>query len=109
MVAAPLAVCIAFAGYVLVIDPTLNLRTPVWEVFLSERTTSPMTGVGASGIQNQIDGGTLQSWANHGLNLAIDALMRYGALGVAASAVILATRLADCISEDIVDWRYLGV
>jgi len=130
-IAAPLAVCIAFAGYVLVIDPTLNLRTPVWEVFLSQWTTSPVTGVGASGIQDQIDGGTLQAWANHGHNLVIDALMRYGALGVAAlagvviatgviatkaarvgfaaSAVILATSLADGISEDLVDWRYLGV
>ena len=130
-VAAPVAVALAFFGYVLVIDPTLNLRTPVWEVFLSQWRTSPVSGVGASGIQSAIDAGTLQSWANHGHNLLIDPLMRYGLLGVvaliaviivsgviatkaarlgvAASAVLLATCLADGISEDLVDWRYLGV
>ena len=130
-VAAPAAVALAFLGYVLVIDPTLNLRTPVWEVFLSQWRTSPVSGVGASGIQSAIDAGTLQSWANHGHNLLIDPLMRYGLLavaalvavmifsvviatkvarlGLAASAVLVATCLADGISEDLVDWRYLGV
>ncbi len=130
-VAAPVAVALAFGGYVLVIDPTLNLRTPVWEFFLSQWRTSPVSGVGASGIQSAIDAGSLQSWANHGHNLVIDPLMRYGLLGVvalisvifisgviatkgarlgfAASEVLLAACLADGVSEDLVDWRYLGV
>ena len=130
-IAAPTAVAVAFAGYVVAIDQTLNLRTPVWETFLSLWTTSPITGVGATGIQAAIDDGSLQSWANHGHSLAIDPLVRYGLIGLlavaavlvttgiiatkaartgfAAPLVLLATFVTAGISEDLVDWRYLGV
>jgi O-antigen ligase len=130
-IASPVAVAVAFVGYVTVIDPTLNQRTPVWEVFLSTWKASPVTGVGSSGLQAVIDGGSLQSWANHGHNILIDPLARFGMVGVmavmaviiasgviatqaartglAASAVLFVTCLADGFSEDLVDWRYLGV
>ncbi len=130
-IAAPTAVAVAFTGYVVAIDPTLNLRTPVWETFLSLWTTSPITGVGATGIQASIEDGSLQSWANHGHSLAIDPLTRYGLIGLlavgavivatgviatkaartgfAAPVVILATFVAGGISDNLVDWRYLGV
>ena len=90
-----------------------------------------MTGVGASGIQTVIGNGTLQAWANHGHSIFIDPLTRFGIVGVlavmavivasaviatkvarvgfAAPAVLLITFLADGVSEDLVDWRYIGV
>lgn len=130
-IAAPVSVIVSFTGYIFAIDPTLNLRTPVWETFLSQWTTSPITGVGATGIQAAINDGTLQSWANHGHSLAIDPLTRYGIIGLlavaavvvatgiisskaartgfAAPVVLFATFVAGGISEDLVDWRYLGV
>lgn len=130
-IAAPAAVAAAFIGYITVIDPTLNQRTPVWEVFVAMWKTSPVNGVGASGIKSVIESGTLDSWANHGHSILIDPLARYGLAGVAAvtavilatgvvatraarvgfaaSAVLLVTCLADGFSEDLVDWRYLGV
>jgi hypothetical protein len=130
-VAVPAAVAMAVIGYIAVIDPTLNQRTPVWEVFVSAWKTSPVVGVGGSGLQDLISGGTLEWWANHGHSILVDPLARYGAVGVAAvtavivvsgvvatqaarigfaaSAVLLVTCLADGFSEDLVDWRYLGV
>ena len=130
-IAAPTAVAVAFTGYIVAIDPTLNLRTPVWETFLSQWMASPITGVGATGIQAAINDGSLQSWANHGHSLVIDPLTRYGIIGLlavaavvvvtgiisskaartgfAAPVVLSATFVAGGISEDLVDWRYLGV
>jgi len=130
-IAAPAAVAVAFTGYVVAIDPTLNLRTPVWETFLSQWLTSPITGVGTTGIQAAIEDGSLQAWANHGHSLAIDPLTRYGLIGFlavvvvivatgviaikaaragfAAPVVLLATFVAGGISDNLVDWRYLGI
>ena len=130
-IAAPAAAAVAFIVYIMVIDPTLNQRTPVWEVFFALWNSSPVTGVGATGIQAVIDGGALDSWANHGHSILIDPLARYGLVGVAAvmlvilatgvvvtraarvgfaaAAVLYATCLADGFSEDLVDWRYLGL
>jgi len=130
-IAAPTSVAVAFVGYITVIDPTLNQRTPVWEVFFATWQSSPVIGVGSSGLQTVIDGGSLQAWANHGHNIFIDPLARYGIVGVlavmaviiasgviatqaaraglAASAVLFVTCLAGGFSEDLVDWRYLGV
>ena len=130
-IAAPTTVAAAFVGYIAVIDPTLNQRTPVWDVFFSTWRASPVTGVGASGIQTVIESGTLQAWANHGHSIFIDPLTRFGIVGLlavmavivasaviatrvarvgfAAPAVLLITFLADGFSEDLVDWRYLGV
>jgi hypothetical protein len=128
---APVAVVMVMVGYIVVLDPTLNQRTPVWEVFAAAWKTSPVVGVGGSGLQELINGGTLEWWANHGHSILFDPLARYGLFGVvavtammiasgviatqaaraglAASAVIFTTCLADGLSEDLVDWRYLGL
>jgi O-antigen ligase len=130
-IAAPTAVAVAFTGYIVAIDPTLNLRTPVWETFLSQWMASPLTGVGATGIQAAINDGSLQAWANHGHSLVIDPMARYGVIGLlavaavlattgiiatkaasagfAAPAVLLAAFIAAGVSDTLVDWRYLGV
>ena len=130
-IAAPTAVAVAFTGYIVAIDPTLNLRTPVWETFLSQWMASPITGVGGTGIQAAINDGFLQAWANHGHSLVIDPMARYGVIGLlavaavlattgiiatkaasagfAAPAVLLAAFIAAGVSDTLVDWRYLGV
>jgi hypothetical protein len=130
-IAAPATVAMAVIWYIAVIDPTLNQRTPVWQVFVSAWKTSPVVGVGGTGLQDLISGGTLAWWANHGHSMLVDPLARYGVVGVAAvmaviaasgavatqatrigfaaSGVLLVTCLADGFSEDLVDWRYIGL
>ena len=130
-IAAPVSLAAACAAYIAVIDPTFNLRTPVWEAFLDRWGSSPVVGVGGTGIQELIDVGNLPAWANHGHNLLIDPLGRYGLLGAVAVAgvvvavavvavkaarrqfqaplVLLCTFIAAGISDALVDWRYLGL
>ena len=81
----PLAtVATAALVYVLSFDPTLNGRTPVWRVFVELWQTSPIIGVGGTGISRAIEGGSLQAWANHGHNMLFDPATRYGVFGVVA-------------------------
>ena len=84
------------------------------------------------GIANAIQGdGLLDGWATHGHNILIDPLARAGPpgllpllvalvsalvltlraaeLGKQAGLVVLACFLASGITEDVVDWRYLGL
>ncbi|MDA9802816.1 O-antigen ligase family protein [bacterium] len=123
---------LAFVGLVALLDPTLNGRTSAWSTFLSLSLSSPVTGVGGEGIAIAIQGnGLLDGWASHGHNLLIDPLARTGFLGTfpilvglisalaltlraaklgkQAGLVVLACFLASGITEDVVDWRYLGV
>jgi O-antigen ligase len=121
----------AFVTYVIRVDPSFNGRTPVWSEFLRLWKSSPLAGVGESGISDQIAAGTLPGWATHGHNLVLDPLGRVGLIGtipivsaviaglviawasgrrgLVVSAAILATFLASGISEDLIDWRYAGV
>ncbi len=128
----PLATVVTAAiVYVLSFDPTLNGRTPVWRVFVELWQTSPIIGVGGTGISNAIERGSLQAWANHGHNMLLDPATRYGVFGVLAlSALILvvgvvvvrsfrrgfrdptilfAVFIAGGISDNLVDWRYVGI
>lgn len=127
---AVVGVAVAFVVYVVRIDPTFNGRSPVWTEFLRLWRSSPVTGVGESGISAQIASGALPGWATHGHSLVLDPLGRVGLLGtipvvsavlaalvigwasgrhgLVVSAAVLAAFLASGISEDLVDWRYAG-
>ena len=128
----PLATVVTAAlVYVLSFDRTLNGRTPVWRVFVELWQTSPIIGVGGTGISNAIERGSLQAWANHGHNMLFDPATRYGVFGaLALSALILvvgvvvvrsfrrgfrdptilfAVFVAGGVSDNLVDWRYVGI
>ena len=128
----PLATVVTAAiVYVLSFDPTLNGRTPVWRVFVELWQTSPIIGVGGTGISSAIEQGSLQAWANHGHNILFDSATRFGVFGVMAlSALILvvgvavvrsfrrgfrdptilfAVFVAGGVSDNLVDWKYVGI
>ena len=129
---APLVAAVTAAiVYVLGFDPTLNGRTPVWRVFIDLWQTSPIIGVGETGISNAIDRGRLEAWASHGHNMLLDPATRYGALGALAfitlilvvgvvvvrsfrkgfrdSSILFAVFMAGGVSDNLVDWRYFGI
>lgn len=121
----------AFVALIILLDPTLNNRTAVWSTFWTLWSSSPVIGVGGEGILEAIQGDALLGgWATHGHNILIDPLARVGLLGLAplmvaliaaflltvreashgkqAALVVLACFLASGVTEDLVDWRYLG-
>jgi len=123
---------LAFVALIVLLDPKINNRTLVWSTFWNLWWSSPLVGVGGEGITNAIQGdGLLDGWATHGHNILIDPLARAGLLGtlpllvgvISALAltlraaelgkqvglVVLACFLANGITEDVVDWRYLGL
>ena len=123
---------LAFVALIVLLDPTINNRTPVWAMFWNLWWSNPLVGVGGEGITNAIQGdGLLDGWATHGHNILIDPLARAGLLGLLpllvvlvsalvltlraaelgkpAGLVVLACFLASGITEDVVDWRYLGL
>ena len=122
----------AFVALVVALDPTVNGRTTVWSLFWNLFSSSPFVGVGGEGITSSIQGnGLLDGWATHGHNILIDPLARFGLFGVAvllvavssalvltfraakakqqSGLVLLACFLAVGVTEDVVDWRYLGI
>ena len=122
----------AFVALIVLLDPTINNRIPVWATFWNLWWSSPLVGVGGEGIANAIQGdGLLDGWATHGHNILIDPLTRSGLFGLLpllvallsalivtlraaelgrhAGLVVLACFLASGITEDVVDWRYLGI
>jgi len=130
-VAAPVLVAAGALAYIVLVDPTFNLRTPVWEVFLAQWASSPLVGVGGTGIQDLIASGALPAWANHGHNLLVDPLGRFGVIGAVAVVgvlvatgvvvvkaarrqfvaplVLFCTFVAAGISDALVDWRYFSL
>jgi len=123
---------LTFVALIVLLDPTINNRIPVWATFWNLWWSSPLVGVGGEGIANAIQGdGLLEGWATHGHNILIDPLARAGLLGLLplliallsalivtlraaevsrqAGLVVLACFLASGLTEDVVDWRYLGV
>ncbi len=123
----------AAASFLLVLrlDPSLNGRFEIWNQFLGLWQKNWLFGAGQIGIQEVVNGGDLPSWANHGHNMVIDVLGRFGLVGAVAllSALtfltlmvwfdaksgqgaalsILVMFVAAGVSEDLVDWRYLGI
>ena len=123
---------LAFVALIVLLDPTINNRIPVWATFWNLWWSSPLVGVGGEGIATAIQGdGLLGGWATHGHNIFIDPLARSGLLGLLplltallsalivtlraaevgrqAGLTVLACFLAIGITEDVVDWRYLGI
>ena len=122
---------VAFVALIVLLDPTINNRTPVWSTFWTLWTSNPAMGVGGGGIVEAIRGDALlDGWATHGHNVLIDPLARGGLLslvpllvtliaafvltlrraehGQQAALVIFACFVASGVTEDLVDWRYLG-
>ncbi len=122
----------AFVALIVAFDPTINGRTAVWSLFWNLFWSNPLAGVGGDGIASAIQGDVfLDGWATHGHNILIDPLARFGIFGVAAllvalisalvmtfraaetgqraGLVLLACFLAIGVTEDVVDWRYLGI
>ena len=124
---------IAAASFLLVFrrDPSLNGRIEIWNQFLGLWRENWLFGAGQTGIQEVVNSGDLPSWANHGHNLVIDVLGRFGLLGAVAllSALtflallvwfdaksgqgaamsIMVMFVAAGVTEDLIDWRYLGI
>jgi hypothetical protein len=82
--------------YIVVVDPTLNGRTAIWGSFLQLWRTSPMTGVGDSGVTTFLTDSGTSVTVNHAHSVFIDLLIRSGivptVLGVCALLLaVLAT------------------
>jgi O-antigen ligase len=116
---------------VLRLDPSLNGRIEIWNQFLGLWQENWLFGAGQTGIQEVVNSGDLPSWANHGHNLVIDVLGRFGLVGAiallsaltfltllvwfdvksgqGAALSILVMFVAAGVTEDLIDWRYLGI
>jgi O-antigen ligase len=94
-------VAAATIGYILLRDPTMNGRIPIWQDFVEMWQSNPIQGVGDSGIREYVDTGGHHAVValTHAHSSFLDILTRYGFvlfLGTIA-VLILASRnsLAD--------------
>jgi hypothetical protein len=72
---------VLLVGYVAFLDPTLNGRTRIWSDFLVLVPTSPITGVGESGILAFVGERTgTEGFVphTHGHSVLFDGILRYG-------------------------------
>jgi O-antigen ligase len=87
-------------GSLFLLNPTLNGRTPLYPVFLDMWVSSPVRGIGTSGVATATEQGILANGLSNAHNLFIDSLGRYGLLGtlplilVLLSAIVLSLRAA---------------
>jgi O-antigen ligase len=69
-------------GYVVVSDPTLSGRTPIWQEFWQQFLSAPLFGVGESGVRNYLDALLVSQPGrfphNHAHNVLLDLLVKYG-------------------------------
>ena len=120
--------------YVLLIDPSLNGRTPIWSGFFGLFLDQPITGVGYSGVANYIslhisDPGFIPH--NHAHSIYLDIAARFGLPALLLTLSLLAitlwvswqnrgldagTSLALCvyifiagIAETIFSWQYITI
>ena len=87
--------------YIVLIDPTLNGRTPVWNNFLRLFTQDPLFGIGTSGLEGYLAAGVTRSEVvlySHGHNVLIDISVRYGIF------LVILTIAAFTIAA-IISWR----
>jgi O-Antigen ligase len=98
----------ALAGtlYVMVVDPTLNGRTPIWSDFLALWHQNSVFGIGDSGVRAYMESrvGTGLVTHSHAHSVLLDALVRYGLVlalltlvifGIAVYASIRALKSGD--------------
>ena len=84
---------VSVVGYIVVFDPSLALRTPIWKYFLDLVPRSGLFGVGDSGVNEYVsflsanDPDFLAHTDPH--NIFFDWLVRYGWVMIALSLVIL--------------------
>jgi hypothetical protein len=72
---------VLLVGYIVFLDPTLNGRTRIWSDFLVLVRTSPVTGVGESGILAFVGERTgTEGFVphTHGHSVLFDGILRYG-------------------------------
>jgi len=120
--------------YVLLIDPSLNGRTPIWSGFFGLFLDEPITGVGYSGVGNYIslhisDPGFIPH--NHAHSIYLDIAARFGLPALLLTLSLFAitlwvswqnrhldagTGLALCvyilaagIAETIFSWQYITI
>jgi O-antigen ligase len=119
--------------YVRVLDPTMGGRTQLWHDYLDLWRSSPLWGVGDSGIREYVlSGGQFSEVAHvHGHSIFIDALARNGlmliipvllllvlclCLGLAASRksgpqslALVVFAICTGIAETTLSWSYLNI
>ena len=77
-----------------VTDPTLNGRTPIWPAYIDWWRASPWTGSGTSAISDAVSSGGVPGSFIHAHNVWIDVLARYGIAVFLLTAVLAAVALA---------------
>jgi O-antigen ligase len=113
-------------GYALWQNPTLSLRTPLYPIFLDFWRSSPLTGIGYSGIAAGVAAGRVPQSLTSSHNISIDLLARFGLVGfvlgtgilvsaiwatvgparrgVSAGLVLVVTFLTIGLAENPTDW-----
>ena len=81
---------LAVAVFMLTRPAGVTGRNNFWAAFIDLWLTSPLVGVGSSGIS--VSGGITQQWG-HAHNMYIDELARYGLLGFSAQIIAIAVGL----------------
>ena len=125
-----IAVVIPFAIF-LILDPTMNGRTPIWEASFKLLSKNPIFGIGNSGYSDAAVNGDIP-WGNtDSHNLIIDSLVRNGIVaGLLALAVLVVisitvirvfkidkgqsttiwfTFFVGTMTYSVVGWIYIGV
>lgn len=89
-------------SYIVVRDPTLAGRTPIWRNFFDLFSANPLLGIGTSGLEGYIAAGLPDSDVilfSHGHNVVLDIAVRYGIILVIATIAILSLAI-------LISWRY---
>jgi hypothetical protein len=92
------AIAVAGLTLVLVKNPSMTGRTEYWSAAIDVWISSPLTGVGTTGIQDS----QASIVGANAHNLMIDALLKYGALGAAAVSAILVMSIALALKSSAV-------
>jgi O-antigen ligase len=77
---------------------TATGRVTMWPDFLSLWPQSPWTGVGDAGVAEAIADGRLAPWATQGHDVYIDALVRYGVIGLALVMVVVVSAVIIAVT-----------
>ena len=128
---APSAVLAGTMSFFVLRDPDLDLRVPIWHVYISLWKDSPVLGLGDSGFAQAIQNNLLQSWVTQAHSIYFDTLTRYGIVGLVfllatlilaamiavragikglpVGVAVLSAFLTIGLAETFVDWRYISI